>query len=96
MQSTNQHNIDAENHTQVPYHGHFNEILTEYLAWSTDTNDIENTNQVQYRKNRQDILNAWQTDTPIKTPDNRQVLDNVTGLILGVPIFSFLAGKPTP
>ena len=42
-----------------------------------DTNDIENTNQAQYRKNRQDILNAWETDTPIKTPDDRQVLDNI-------------------
>ena len=36
----------------------------------------ENTKDAQYRENRQDILNAWQTDTPVKTPDNRQVLDN--------------------
>ena len=42
-----------------------------------DTNDIVNTNQAQYRKNRQDILNTWQTDTPVKTQDNRQVLDNI-------------------
>ena len=47
--------------------------LTEYPAWSTDTNDIENINQVQYTENREDILNAWQKDTPVKTPDNRQV-----------------------
>ena len=50
MQSTHQHDVDAENHTQVPFHAHFNDILTEYPAWSTDTNDIENTNQAQYRK----------------------------------------------
>ena len=32
---------------------------------------------MQYNENRQDILNAWQKDTPVKTPDNRQVLDNI-------------------
>ena len=74
-QSTDQHDVDTDNHTQVPYHAHFNDVLTEYPAWSTDTNDIENTNKVQYRENRQDILNTWQTDTP--APDNRQVLDNI-------------------
>ena len=77
MQPTDQHDVDAENHTQVPYHAHFNYILTEYPAWSTDTNDIEKINQVQYTENRQDIPNAWQKDTPVKTPDNRQVLDNI-------------------
>ena len=49
----------------------FNDVLTEYPAWSADTNDIENTNKAQFRENRQDILNAWQTDTSVKTPDNR-------------------------
>ena len=77
MHSTDQHDVNAENHTQVPYHACFNDLLTEYPAWSTDTNDIENTNKVQYREKRQDILNAWQTDTPVKTPDNRQALDNI-------------------
>ena len=77
MQSIDQHDVNAENCTQVPYHAHFNDVLTEYLAWSTDTNDIENTNKAHYRENRQDILNAWHTDTPVKTPDNRQVLDNI-------------------
>ena len=77
MHSTDQHDADAENSTQVLYHTHFNDILTEYPAWSTDTNDIENINQAQYTENRQDILNAWQKDTPAKTPDNRQVLDNI-------------------
>ena len=51
--------------------------MTEYPAWSTDTNDIENINKAQYKENRQDILNAWQKDTPVKTQDNRQVLDNM-------------------
>ena len=70
-QSTDQHDANAENCTQVLYHAHFNDILTEYPAWSTDTNDIENTNEAQYRLNRQDILNGWQKDTPVKTmPDN--------------------------
>ena len=58
-------------------HAHFSDILTEYPAWSTATNDIENTNEAQHRWNRQDILNAWQKDTPVKTQDNRQVLDNL-------------------
>ena len=29
MQSTDQHVVNAENHTQVLYHAHFNEVLTE-------------------------------------------------------------------
>ena len=32
-----------DQHEAIPYHAHFNDILTEYPAWSTDTNDIENT-----------------------------------------------------
>ena len=55
--------------------------MTEYPAWSTDTNDIENTNEAQYRSNRQDILTAWQKVTPVKTPDNRQVLDNLEAYV---------------
>ena len=45
MQSTDQHDVDAENHTQVLYHAHSNDILTEYPALSTYINAIENTNQ---------------------------------------------------
>ena len=52
MQSTDQHNIDAENFTQLLHHAPFNELLTEYPAWSTDTNDTENTNEAQHRENR--------------------------------------------
>ena len=77
VQLSDQHDANAENHMQLPYHAHFNDILTEYPAWSTGTNDIENTYQAQYRSDRQDILSAWQKDTPVKTPDNRQVLDNL-------------------
>ena len=70
MQPMDQHDVNVENHTQVS-------LMTEYPAWSTDTNDIENINKAQYRENRQDILNAWQKDTPVETQDNRQVLDNI-------------------
>ena len=72
---------NAENCTQLPYHPHFNDILTEFPAWSTDTNDTENTNQDQYRLGRQEILTAWQKDTPIKTPNNRQVSDNLEAYV---------------
>ena len=72
VQLSDQHDANAENNTQLPYHAHFN--MTEYCAWPTDTNDIANTNQAQYRSDRQEILMAWQKDTPIKMPDNRQVL----------------------
>ena len=71
VQPTDQHNANAENHTQLPHNAHINDILTEYPAWSTDTNDIENTNEAQHRSDRQDILTAWQNDTPVKMPDNR-------------------------
>ena len=72
-----QQDIDADNHTHSPYHAQFNDILTEYPVWSTDTTDIENTNKAQHRENRQEKLNTWQKDTPVKTQDNRQVLDNI-------------------
>ena len=81
VQLSDQHDGNAENHTQLPHNAHFNDILTEYSAWSTDTNDIENTNQAQYRSDRQDILTAWQKDTPVKMPDNRQVLDNLEAYV---------------
>ena len=57
-QPMDQQNVNAENCTHLLYHAHFNNILTEYPAWSTDRNDIENINKAQYRENRQDILNA--------------------------------------
>ena len=59
VQVSDQQEANAENCTQLPYHAHFNDMLTEYPAWSTDANDIENTNQDQYRPGRQEILTAW-------------------------------------
>ena len=81
VQLSDQHDANAENCTQLPYHAHFNDILTEHPAWSLDANDIENINKAQYRLDRQEILTAWQKDTPIKTPDNRQVLDNLEAYV---------------
>ena len=46
---SDQQEANAENCTQLPYHADFNDILTEYPAWSTDANDTENINQDQYR-----------------------------------------------
>ena len=62
VQLSNQYDANAENCTQLPYNAHFNDILTEYPAWSTDTNDIESTNEAQYGSDRQDILTAWQKE----------------------------------
>ena len=45
VQSTDQQDANAKNHIPLLYHAHFNNILTEYTAWSTDTNDTENTNE---------------------------------------------------
>ena len=81
VQPANQHDAYAENHTQLPYNACFNDILTEYSALSTDTNDIENTYEAQYRLDRQDILTTWQKDTPVKMPDNRQLLDNLEAYV---------------
>ena len=39
---SDQHETNAENCTKLSYHAHFKDILTEYPAWSTDANDIEN------------------------------------------------------
>ena len=78
VQPPDQQDANAENCTQLPYNAHFNDILTEYPAWSTNTNDIENTNEAQYRSNRQDILTALQK---VKMPDNRQVLDNLEAYV---------------
>ena len=41
VQLSDQHDANAENCTQLPDNVHFNDILTEYPAWSTDTNDRE-------------------------------------------------------
>ena len=77
VQLSDQHDANAENCTQLPYNAHFNGILTEYPAWSTDTNDIENTNQAQYRSDRQDILILIHTkDRERHTPQWIQIEKN--------------------
>ena len=81
VQLPDQQDANAESHTQLPHNACFKDILTEHPTWSTDTNDIENTNEAQYRSNRQDILTAWQKDTPVKMLDNRQVLDNLEAYV---------------
>ena len=77
LQSTDQQDGIAENCTEVQYHTHLNDMLTKYPAWSTDSDDIENTDEANYRENRQDIVNALQKDTPEKTQDNSHVFDNI-------------------
>ena len=42
---------------------------------------IENTNQDQYGSDRQDAWHGGQKDTPIKRPDNRQVLGNLEAYV---------------
>ena len=37
VQLSDKHDVNAENCTQLPYNAHFNDKLTEYPAWSTDT-----------------------------------------------------------
>ena len=66
-QTTDQQDDVVENHTQALYHTCINDTLTKYPAWSTDTSDIENVNKAGYRASRQDIVNAWQKDKPVKT-----------------------------
>ena len=67
---SDQQEANAENSTQLLYHACFNDILTEYPAWSTDTNDIENTNPDQYRSCRQEILTAWQLHDRLGLAEN--------------------------
>ena len=50
---SDQQEANVESHTQLPYHAHFNDILTKYLAWSNDANDIEKTNKLHGRKTHQ-------------------------------------------
>ena len=58
MQPMDQHDVNAENNTHSLYHTHFNDILTEYPPWSTDTNDIENINKLDnIEAYTQDMLN---------------------------------------
>ena len=54
-----------------------NDIMAQYPFWSTNTNDIENTDEACNVENRQVIAQSLQKDTPVKTNDNRFLIDNV-------------------
>ena len=77
MQPTRQQEASAENHTQLPYHTHFDDVLAGYNTWSNDTDDTENNNMISNTSHWQDILNTWNKDTPEKNTTNRQMLDKV-------------------
>ena len=51
--------------------------MAQYPFWSTNINDIENTDESCNVDNRQAIAQALQKDTPVKTNDNRLLIDNV-------------------
>ena len=53
------------------------DILTGYLSWSTDTNDICDNNEVIYDRNRKEIQDKPYKDTPVKTEDNKPYVDNI-------------------
>ena len=73
----NQHDDNTANHTQILHDHNADDIMTEYPSWSTETDDIENTNLANYKDTRREILTVWQKDTPVKIQDNSQVLHNV-------------------
>ena len=50
-----------------------NDIMVQYPFWLTNTNDVENTDEACNVDNRQ----AIQKDMPVKTNDNRLLIDNV-------------------
>ena len=51
--------------------------MARYPFWSTNTNDIENTDKACKVDNRQAIAQALQKDMPVKTNDNRLFIDNI-------------------
>ena len=53
------------------------DIMTKYAQWSTETNDIENLDEIIYNKNRREIQEQLHKDTPAQTLNNRQYIDNV-------------------
>ena len=64
--------------------------MTEYPAWSIDTNDIENINKAQYKENRQDILNAWQKDTPHMSGKNGNFICFARGMIFEGHVLTYI------
>ena len=53
------------------------DILTLYPSWSTDTNDIDDNNQVASDRNRKEIQDELYKDTPVKTENNKPYIDVV-------------------
>ena len=53
------------------------DIMAQYPFWLTNTNDMENIDEACNVENRQVIAQALEKDTPVKTNDNRLLIDNV-------------------
>ena len=70
-----------------------NDVIAQYPFWLTNTNDIENTDEACNVENRQAIAQALQKDTPVKTYDNRTLIDNVDRYTHDRQAISFLLNK---
>ena len=53
------------------------DIRTIYPPWSTDTNDMNDINQMTNHKSRKDIRDEICKDTPLKTDINKPYIDNI-------------------
>ena len=53
-----QHDAKTTNHTQIPPDYDADDIMTEYPPWTTETDDIENTNLANDKETRREILTA--------------------------------------
>ena len=51
--------------------------MTLYPPWSTDTNDIDDNNQVASDRNRKELQDEIHKDTPVKTEINKPYIDNI-------------------
>ena len=56
------------------------DILTLYPPWSTDSNDINDNNQIASDRNRKEIQDKLYKDTPVKTENNKPYIDNIETL----------------
>ena len=53
------------------------DILTLYPPWSTDSNDIDDNNQVANDRNRKEIQDELYKDTPVKAENNKPCIDKI-------------------
>ena len=53
------------------------DIMTIYPPWSTDTNDLNNINQMTHYKSMKDIRDEICKDMPQKTDTNKSYIDNI-------------------